>query len=54
MLDEIQSHLRGIPRGRIFQRRRLGVFKDVYELVLQGIVGHPTIIVLESLILVFL
>ena len=52
IIDYPQGCLGGVTCVRIFQCQQVGVFEDGDEMVLQGSVDHPAIVVLAPLLLV--
>ena len=54
VLYYLQSCLCGVPHVHIFQRVLAGFAEGGYELVIQGGVDHPLLVVLISLLFVFL
>ena len=52
--DKIEGCLRGVSCVRVFWRRKIYTLKDGDDLVLEGGINHPTLIIYAPLLLVFL
>ena len=50
--DKIEGCLRGVSRVRVFWRRKIYALKDGDDLVLEGGINHPKLIIYMPLLLV--